>query len=62
MDEGTLLDIFINSSPLAGFAMYLVWQNKSMAKKVDQMNDKSESRSEALTERFETREESLRLY
>ena len=60
MDEGTLLDIFINSSPLAGFAMYLVWQNKSMAKKVDQMNDKSESRSEALTERFETREESLR--
>ena len=60
MDEGTLLDILINSSPLAGFAMYMVWQNKSMAKKMDEMNDKSENRSVALTERFEAREDSLR--
>mgnify|MGYP003634578014 FL=1 len=60
MDQATLLDILINSSPLAGFAMYLVWQNKSMTKKVDALNERSESRSEAMTERFETREESLR--
>jgi chromosome segregation ATPase len=60
MDEGTVLDILINSSPLAGFAMYMVWQNKSMAKKMDEMNDKSENRSESLTERFEAREDSLR--
>ena len=55
MDEATLLDFFINSSPLAG-----VMQNKSMTKKVDTINDKSEIRSQALTERFETRESDLR--
>tara|TARA_R110000824_G_scaffold52371_1_gene145314 strand:- start:779 stop:1186 length:408 start_codon:yes stop_codon:yes gene_type:complete len=60
MDEATLLDFFINSSPLAGFAVYLVMQNKSMTKKVDTINDKSEIRSQALTERFETRESDLR--
>ena len=60
MDETTLLDFFINSSPLAGFAVYLVMQNKSMTKKVDTINDKSEIRSEALTERFEARETNLR--
>ena len=60
MDETTLLDFFINSSPLAGFAVYLVMQNKSMTKKVDTINDKSEVRSEALTERFEARETNLR--
>ena len=60
MDEATLLDFFINSSPLAGFAVYLVMQNKSMTKKVDTINDKSEVRSQALTERFETRESDLR--
>ena len=60
MDEATLLDFFINSSPLAGFAVYLVMQNKSMTKKVDTINDKSEVRSEALTERFEARETNLR--
>ena len=37
MDEGTLLDIFINSSPLAGFAMYLVWQLQDVEKKFDQI-------------------------
>ena len=31
-----------------------------MSKKVDEINDKSEARSEALTERFETREADLR--
>ena len=60
MDEATLLDFFINSSPLAGVAVYLVMQNKSMTKKVDTINDKSEIRSQALTERFETRESDLR--
>ena len=31
-----------------------------MSKKVDEINDKSESRSEAMTDRFESRESSLR--
>jgi t-SNARE complex subunit (syntaxin) len=60
MDEASLLDLFLNSSPLMGFAIYLVTQNKSMSKKVDEINDKSELRSEALTERFEAREAHLR--
>ena len=60
MDEASLLDLLVNSSPLAGFAIYLVLQNKSMSKKVDEINDKSEQRSEAITDRFETREQDLR--
>tara|TARA_R110000824_G_scaffold123246_1_gene280939 strand:+ start:1068 stop:1478 length:411 start_codon:yes stop_codon:yes gene_type:complete len=60
MDEMNLVDLLVNSSPLAGFAIYLVLQNKSMSKKVDEINDKSESRSEAMTDRFESRESSLR--
>tara|TARA_R100000008_G_scaffold83118_1_gene68115 strand:+ start:294 stop:701 length:408 start_codon:yes stop_codon:yes gene_type:complete len=60
MNEAGLFDLMVNSSPLAGFAIYLVMQNKSMSKKVDEINDKSEARSEALTERFETREADLR--
>ena len=60
MDEASLLDLLVNSSPLAGFAIYLVLQNKTMSKKVDEINDKSEARSEAITERFEARESNLR--
>ena len=60
MNEAGLFDLMVNSSPLAGFAIYLVMQNKSMSKKVDEINDKSEARSEVLTERFETRESDLR--
>ena len=60
MDEASLLDLLVNSSPLAGFAIYLVLQNKTMSKKVDGINDKSEARSEAITERFEARESNLR--
>ena len=60
MDEASLLDLLVNSSPLAGFAIYLVLQNKSMSKKVDEINDKSEQRSEAITDRFEAREQDLR--
>jgi t-SNARE complex subunit (syntaxin) len=60
MDEMSLVDLLVNSSPLAGFAIYLVTQNKSMSKKVDEINDKSEARSEILTERFEAREAHLR--
>tara|TARA_R100001594_G_scaffold143924_2_gene192457 strand:+ start:1414 stop:1842 length:429 start_codon:yes stop_codon:yes gene_type:complete len=60
MDEASLFDLLVNSSPLAGFAIYLVTQNKSMSKKVDEINDKSEARSEALTTRFEERELALR--
>jgi hypothetical protein len=60
MDEASLIDLLVNSSPLAGFAIYLVTQNKSMSKKVDEINDKSEARSEVLTTRFEERELALR--
>lgn len=60
MDEASLVDLVVNSSPLAAFAVYLVTQNRSMSAKVDEINDKSEQRSEALTERFETRESALR--
>ena len=60
MDEMNLVDLLVNSSPLAGFAIYLVMQNKSKSRKVDEINDKSESRSEAMTDRFESRESSLR--
>ena len=60
MNEAGLFDLMVNSSPLAGFAIYLVMQNKSMSKKVDEINDKSEARSEVLTERFENRESELR--
>jgi len=60
MDEASLLDLFLNSSPLMGFAIYLVVQNKAMTKKVDEINEKSEARSELLTERFEARETNLR--
>ena len=55
-----MIDILLNSSPLAGFAIYLVVQNKAMGKKVDEINDKSEARSEAITNRFEERELALR--
>ena len=55
-----MIDILLNSSPLAGFAVYLVVQNKAMGKKVDEINDKSEARSEAITNRFEERELALR--
>jgi len=60
MNEASLIDLLVNSSPLAGFAIYLVTQNKSMSKKVDEINDKSEARSEVLTTRFEERELALR--
>jgi len=60
MDEATLLDFFINGSPLAGFAGYLVWQTRSMQNRFDAMSLKSEERSESITARFEGREESLR--
>ena len=60
MDQASLIDLLFNSSPLMGFAIYLVVQNKAMTKKVDEINEKSEARSEALTERFETRELALR--
>jgi chromosome segregation ATPase len=60
MDEASLIDLLVNSSPLAGFAIYLVVQNKSMTAKVDEINAKSEQRSEQLTERFEQRELNLR--
>jgi len=56
MDQASMIDILLNSSPLAGFAVYLVVQNKAMGKKVDEINDKSEARSEAITNRFEERE------
>ena len=60
MDQASLIDLLFNSSPLMGFAVYLVVQNKAMTKKVDEINEKSEARSEALTERFEQRELALR--
>lgn len=60
MDQASMIDILLNSSPLAGFAVYLVVQNKAMGKKVDEINDKSEARSEAITNRFEERELALR--
>ena len=60
MDQASMIDILLNSSPLAGFAIYLVVQNKAMGKKVDEINDKSEARSEAITNRFEERELALR--
>tara|TARA_A100001515_G_scaffold135988_1_gene127315 strand:- start:265 stop:672 length:408 start_codon:yes stop_codon:yes gene_type:complete len=60
MDQASLIDLLFNSSPLMGFAAYLVVQNKAMTKKVDEINEKSEARSEALTERFEQRELALR--
>ena len=60
MDQASLIDLLFNSSPLMGFAIYLVVQNKAMTKKVDEINEKSEARSESLTERFEQRELALR--
>ena len=53
MDETTLLDLFINGSPLAGFAGYLVWQTRSMQNRFDQMSDKSESREDDLRARYD---------
>ena len=53
MDETTLLDLFINGSPLAGFAGYLVWQTRSMQNRFDQMSDKSESREDELRSRYD---------
>lgn len=60
MDEASILNLVMNSSPLMGFAIYLVYQNKIMSAKVDEINERSESRSLSITERFEERETALR--
>ena len=53
MDETTLFDLFVNGSPLAGFAGYLVWQTRSMQNRFDQMSEKSESREDDLRARYD---------
>ena len=60
MDEASIVNLVMNSSPLMGFAIYLVYQNKIMSAKVDEINERSEARSESITERFEERESALR--
>ena len=53
MDESSLIDLVINSSPLAGFAAYLVFQTKGMQKRFDQLNIKSEAREDGLRSRYD---------
>jgi|TARA_R100001086_G_C11644490_1_gene205482 hypothetical protein len=48
MDEASLLDLLINSSPLAGFAAYLVFQTKGLQKRMDSLNQKAVDREDML--------------
>lgn len=53
MDEATLIDLLINSSPLAGFAGYLVFQTKGLQKRMDGLNDKAIEREDMLRGRYD---------
>jgi hypothetical protein len=53
MDEATLIDLLINSSPLAGFAGYLVFQTKGLQKRMDGLNDKAVEREDMLRGRYD---------
>jgi len=53
MDEANLLDLLINSSPLAGFAAYLVFQTKGLQKRMDGLNDKAVEREDMLRGRYD---------
>tara|TARA_R110000824_G_scaffold395256_1_gene595758 strand:+ start:1635 stop:1964 length:330 start_codon:yes stop_codon:yes gene_type:complete len=53
MDEANLLDLLINSSPLAGFAAYLVFQTKGLQRRMDGLNDKAVEREDMLRGRYD---------
>tara|TARA_R110002096_G_scaffold167364_2_gene337317 strand:+ start:325 stop:654 length:330 start_codon:yes stop_codon:yes gene_type:complete len=53
MDEQTLLNLLINSSPLAGFAGYLVFQTKGLQRRMDGLNDKAIEREDMLRGRYD---------
>jgi len=53
MDEANLLDLLINSSPLAGFAGYLVFQTKGLQKRMDGLNNKAIEREDMLRGRYD---------
>ena len=53
MDEQTLLNLVINSSPLAGFAGYLVFQTKGLQRRMDGLNDKAVEREDMLRGRYD---------
>tara|TARA_R110002051_G_C8389361_1_gene446515 strand:+ start:94 stop:420 length:327 start_codon:yes stop_codon:yes gene_type:complete len=53
MDEANLLDLLINSSPLAGFAGYLVFQTKGLQRRMDGLNDKAVEREDMLRGRYD---------
>jgi hypothetical protein len=53
MDEASLVDLLINSSPLAGFAAYLVFQTKGLQKRMDGLNDKAVEREDMLRGRYD---------
>ena len=53
MEEQTLLNLLINSSPLAGFAGYLVFQTKGLQRRMDGLNDKAVEREDMLRGRYD---------
>ena len=53
MDEQTLLNLVINSSHLAGFAGYLVFQTKGLQRRMDGLNDKAVEREDMLRGRYD---------
>jgi hypothetical protein len=53
VDEQTLLNLLINSSPLAGFAGYLVFQTKGLQRRMDGLNDKAVEREDMLRGRYD---------
>ena len=53
MDEASLVDLLINSSPLAGFAAYLVFQTKGLQKRMDGLNEKAVEREDMLRGRYD---------
>ena len=53
MDEASLIDLLINSSPLAGFAGYLVFQTKGLQRRMDGLNEKAVEREDMLRGRYD---------
>jgi mRNA-degrading endonuclease YafQ of YafQ-DinJ toxin-antitoxin module len=53
MDQQTVIELLVNSSPLAAFAGYLVYQTRSLQARMDDLNVTAQKREDNLRSRYD---------
>ena len=53
MDQQSVIELLVNSSPLAAFAAYLVYQTRSLQARMDDLNVHAQTREDNLRNRYD---------